>query len=251
MSVWVVLPTYNEAENVERVVSAVHDVLRHSERGPFRILIVDDASPDGTGQIAGALAERHREIEVLHRPGKEGLGPAYIAGFDRALRGGADFVIEMDADCSHDPMDLPRLLAAAREGADVVLGSRYVEGGETREWGIVRRAISRAGCAYARVMLGTDIRDLTGGFKCFRASALLALDPQTIRTHGYGFQIEATYRALRLGLDVVEIPIVFTDRQAGRSKMSAKIAFEAAFQVIALLVTRPHSEQPERAPLGF
>jgi dolichol-phosphate mannosyltransferase len=251
MSVWVVIPTYNEAENVERIVSAVHDVLRTSERVPFRILIVDDASPDGTGEIADALAERNREVEVLHRAGKEGLGPAYIAGFDRALRGGADFVIEMDADLSHDPADLPRLLAAAREGADIVLGSRYVEGGETREWGIVRRAISRAGCAYARVMLGTDIRDLTGGFKCFRASALLALDPQTIRTHGYGFQIEATYRALRLGLDVVEIPIVFTDRQAGQSKMSAKIAFEAAFQVIALLVTRPHSEQPERAQLGF
>jgi dolichol-phosphate mannosyltransferase len=250
MSVWVVLPTYNEAENIERAVTAVRDVLLEHERGRFRVLVVDDASPDGTGEIADELAGRFPEVEVLHRPGKGGLGPAYVAGFDRALRGGADFVIEMDADLSHDPADLPRLLTAARQGADVVIGSRYVEGGATREWGLARRAISRAGCAYARVMLRSEIHDLTGGFKCFRAGALLALDPQTIRTHGYGFQIEATYRALRLGLEVVEIPIVFTDRQAGASKMSAKIAFEAAFQVLALLVTRPHSEQPHRAPLA-
>jgi dolichol-phosphate mannosyltransferase len=249
VSVWVVLPTYDEAENIERVVTAIRKVLLEHERGPFRILVVDDASPDGTGEIADELAGRHPEVEVLHRAGKEGLGPAYIAGFDRALRGGADFVIEMDADLSHDPADLPRLLAAARQGADLVIGSRYVEGGATRNWGLTRRAVSRAGCAYARVMLRTGIRDLTGGFKCFRAGALRALDPPTIRTHGYGFQIEATYRALRLGLDVVEVPIVFTDREAGRSKMSAAIAFEAAFQVLALLVTRPHAEQPDRAPL--
>jgi dolichol-phosphate mannosyltransferase len=211
--------------------------------------VVDDNSPDGTGELADALAARHPEVEVLHRPEKQGLGPAYVAGFDRALRGGADFIVEMDADLSHDPADLPRLLAAARGGADIVLGSRYVEGGTTREWGLARRAVSRAGCAYARAMLRTPIRDLTGGFKCFRASALRALDPQTIRTHGYGFQIETTYRALRLGLEVVEVPIVFTDRQAGRSKMTAKIAFEAAFQVLALVVTRPHAEDPHRAPL--
>jgi dolichol-phosphate mannosyltransferase len=247
MSIWVILPTYNEAENLGRVVTAVHAVLRTHEHAPFHILVVDDASPDGTGEIADALARRLPEVEVLHRPGKGGLGPAYVAGFDHALRAGADFVIEMDADLSHDPADLPRLIASAREGADVVIGSRYVDGGGTRDWGLVRRAVSRAGCAYARVMLRTGVRDLTGGFKCFRAGALRALDPPTIRTQGYGFQIEATYRALRLGFDVVEVPIMFTERQAGRSKMSAKIAFEAAFQVLALLVTRPHTEQPDRA----
>jgi dolichol-phosphate mannosyltransferase len=248
MSTWIVLPTYDEADNLERVVAEIRDVMLRQERA-FRVLIVDDNSPDGTGDLADALAARLPEVEVLHRPEKQGLGPAYIAGFERALRGGAQFVVEMDADLSHDPADLPRLLAAARGGADIVIGSRYVDGGGTREWGRLRRAVSRAGCAYARAMLRTPIHDLTGGFKCFRASALLALDPQTIRTHGYGFQIEATYRALRLGLEVVEVPIVFTDRRAGRSKMSARIAFEAAFQVLGLVVLRPHAEDPHRAPL--
>ena len=231
MSVWVVLPTYDEADNVERVVSAVHDVLRTSERAPFRILIVDDASPDGTGEIADALAERHPEVEVLHRAGKEGLGPAYIAGFDRALRGGADFVIEMDADLSHNPMDLPRLLAAAREGADVVLGSRYVEGGSIGSWGIVRRFVSAGGSWYARVLLGVGVRDLTGGFKCFRREVLEALDLDAIDSRGYAFQIETTYRALRAGFRVVEIPITFVDREHGGSKMSRSIVLEAIWKV--------------------
>jgi dolichol-phosphate mannosyltransferase len=234
MSVWVVLPTYDEAENIVRVVTAVRSELETAAPEGYRILVVDDASPDGTGELADRLAAAHPEVEVLHRPGKEGLGPAYVAGFRRALEGGATFVCEMDADLSHDPADLPRLLAAARQGAGVVLGSRYIDGGGTREWGLIRRMVSRAGSAYARLVLGVHVRDLTGGFKCFRAEALRAIDPASLRTYGYGFQIEATYRAIGLGLEVVEVPITFTDRQAGRSKMTAGIAREALWQVVAL-----------------
>jgi dolichol-phosphate mannosyltransferase len=234
MSVWVVLPTYDEAENIARAISAVRGVLRRAAPEGYRILVVDDASPDGTGEIADRLAAALPDVEVLHRPGKAGLGPAYVAGFRHALEGGATFVCEMDADLSHDPGDLPRLLEPARAGADLVLGSRYVPGGGTRAWRLSRRLVSRAGCAYARRVLGVGVRDLTGGFKCFRAEALRALDPETLRSHGYGFQIEATYRALGLGLEVVEVPIVFTDRQAGRSKMTPAIAREAMWQVLAL-----------------
>jgi dolichol-phosphate mannosyltransferase len=234
MSVWVVLPTYEEAENIERVVGAVRDVLSVAAPEGFRVLVVDDASPDGTGEIADRLAAAHPDVEVLHRAGKAGLGPAYVAGFAHALHGGAAFVCEMDADLSHDPADLPRLLEQARAGADVVLGSRYVQGGGTRDWGLMRRFVSRAGSAYARAVLGVRVRDLTGGFKCFRADALRALDPGSLEVHGYGFQIEATYRAIEIGLEVVEVPIVFTDRQAGHSKMTAEIAREAMWQVLRL-----------------
>jgi dolichol-phosphate mannosyltransferase len=235
MSVWVVLPTYDEADNVEHVVTATQAVLRQAAPEGFRVLVVDDASPDGTGAIADRLAAAHpREVEVLHRAAKEGLGRAYVAGFEHALRSGAAFVCEMDADGSHEPADLPRLLERARAGADVVLGSRYVEGGGTREWSLARRLVSRAGCEYARRMLRVDVRDMTGGFKCFRAGALREIAPRSLRAHGYAFQIEATYRALELGLIVAEVPIVFSDRTAGRSKMNAAIAREAARQVLAL-----------------
>jgi dolichol-phosphate mannosyltransferase len=235
MSVWVVLPTYDEADNVERIVTSTQAVLRQAAPEGFRVLVVDDASPDGTGEIADRLAAAHpHEVEVLHREGKEGLGRAYVAGFEHALRSGADFVCEMDADGSHDPVDLERLLEQARAGVDVVLGSRYVEGGGTREWSLARRFVSRAGCEYARRMLRVDVRDMTGGFKCFRAGALREIAPRSLRAHGYAFQIEATYRALELGLTVAEVPIVFTDRTAGSSKMNAAIAREAARQVLAL-----------------
>jgi dolichol-phosphate mannosyltransferase len=235
MSVWVVLPTYDEADNVERIVTSTQAVLRHAAPEGFRVLVVDDASPDGTGAIADRLAAAHPdEVEVLHREGKEGLGRAYVAGFEHALRSGADFVCEMDADGSHDPADLERLLEQARAGVDVVIGSRYVEGGGTRDWSLARRFVSRAGCEYARRMLRVGVRDMTGGFKCFRAGALREIAPRSLRAHGYAFQIEATYRALELGLTVAEVPIVFTDRTAGSSKMNAAIAREAARQVLAL-----------------
>jgi dolichol-phosphate mannosyltransferase len=201
----------------------------------FAILVVDDGSPDGTGALADALAARYPgEVRVLHRPGKGGLGPAYVAGFDYALATGATFVIEMDADLSHDPADLARLLAPARRGADVVLGSRYVKGGGTVDWGPVRRVVSRLGCAYARRVLGVGVRDLTSGFKCFRADALRGVRYETVGARGYAFQIEVTYRALRQGRTVVEVPIVFRERRAGRSKMTGRIALEAAWRVAAM-----------------
>ena len=247
MSVWIVLPTYQEAENIEDIVGALRGVLPAAAPEGFRVLIVDDASPDGTGEIADRLAAAHPgEVEVLHRTVKEGLGPAYIAGFAHALGRGAAFVVEMDADGSHDPADVPRLLLRARTGADVVLGSRYVRGGATRNWGLARRLVSRAGCRYARAVLGVDVRDLTGGMKCFRAAALVAIDPATLRARGYAFQIEATYRALQLGLDVVEVPIVFSERRAGASKMTAGIAAEAIWHVLALRAG-PASPHPETA----
>jgi dolichol-phosphate mannosyltransferase len=246
MSVWVVLPTYDEAANVERIVAATQSVLRRAAPEGFRVLVVDDGSPDGTGDIADRLAAEHPgEVEVLHRETKEGLGRAYVAGFEHALRSGAQFVCEMDADGSHDPTDLERLLEQARAGTDVVLGSRYVDGGGTREWSLARRFVSRAGCEYARRILRVDVRDLTGGFKCFRAGALREIAPRSLRAHGYAFQIEATYRALELGLTVAEVPIVFTDRQAGSSKMDAAIAREAARQVLALRLCS--AGQPPRA----
>jgi dolichol-phosphate mannosyltransferase len=225
-SPWIVLPTYDEAENIERVVRAILDALPEA-----RVLVVDDASPDGTGEIAEALAAELGTVEVLHRPGKAGLGQAYVAGFTHALAAGAGHVIEMDADLSHDPADLPRLLATARAGADLVLGSRYVAGGGVEEWDLLRRGISRAGCAYARHVLGVGVRDLTGGFKCFTAEALAAIGYETVRSQGYAFQVELTFRALRRGLRVEELPITFRDRTAGESKMSARIALEAAVLV--------------------
>ncbi len=236
---WLILPTYNEAENLEPLVEAVLPRLAEAAtghpvaRGGHRILVVDDASPDGTGRIADALAERHQAVEVLHRRGKEGLGRAYLAGFHRALEAGASLVLEMDSDFSHDPADVPRLLAAA-ESSDLVLGSRYVPGGGVTDWGLLRRALSRGGSWYARTLLGVDVRDLTGGFKCFRREALEALALHEVRTEGYGFQIELTYRALRAGMTVREVPIVFRDRRAGTSKMNARIALEAVWKVPSL-----------------
>jgi dolichol-phosphate mannosyltransferase len=226
---WLILPTYNEAENIEPMVRAARAQLREGDR----ILVVDDNSPDGTGQTADRLAEEMEGVEVLHRPAKEGLGRAYLAGFRRALDGGAELVLEMDSDFSHDPADLPRLIAAAQD-ADLVLGSRYVPGGKVVDWGLVRKLVSRGGSWYARTVLGVGVRDLTGGFKCFRRSVLESLDLDSVHADGYGFQIELTYRAIKAGFDVVEIPIVFRDRRVGQSKMNARIALEAVWKVPAL-----------------
>jgi dolichol-phosphate mannosyltransferase len=231
--VWLVLPTYNEAENLKAVVEAVLGRLPESRH----VLVVDDASPDGTGRIADDLAATHDDVEVLHRPRKEGLGPAYAAGFELALEGGAALVAQMDADFSHDPNDLPRLIAAA-EHADLVLGSRYVDGGAVTDWGPLRRLISRGGSAYARTVLGVGVRDLTGGFKVFRRAVLEAIEPETVASHGYAFQVETTYRAVRAGFRVVEVPITFADRRVGESKMSGSIVLEAALRVPALRIRR-------------
>ncbi len=220
------LPTFNEAANLEAIVNAIRTQLPVERR----ILIVDDASPDGTGEIADGLAVEHADVEVLHRADKQGLGPAYIAGFRRALAAGAELLVQMDADFSHDPTDLPRLLAAAAD-ADLVLGSRYVNGGAVTEWGPVRRLISRGGSAYARVVLGLGVSDLTGGFKVFRREVLEAIELGSIPSLGYAFQVETTYRAVRSGFRVVEVPIVFRDRRVGESKMTGSILLEAALRV--------------------
>jgi dolichol-phosphate mannosyltransferase len=230
---WVILPTYNEAENLERIVNAVLQQLRDSGR----VLVVDDNSPDGTGAIADRLADSNESVSVLHRPRKEGLGPAYLAGFHVALDAGAQRIVEMDADFSHDPAYLPKLIGTA-EHYDLVIGSRYVPGGGVTEWGPVRRFISRGGSSYARVALGLPIRDLTGGFKCFRREVLEMIDLDTIQSRGYAFQVETTYRAIRSGFRVVEIPIVFKDRADGTSKMSRSIVAEAMWRVPAMRFRR-------------
>jgi len=230
--IWLILPTYNEAGNIEAVVRAVRDKLPRERR----VLVVDDSSPDGTGEIADRLAAEHDDVEVLHRPRKEGLGPAYIAGFRRALAENAELVLEMDSDFSHDPAYLPRLLDAARS-ADLVIGSRYVPGGGVTEWGPLRRAISRGGSAYSRLVLGLDIRDLTGGFKCFRRPVLEAIDLDVVSARGYAFQVEMTYRAIQAGFRVVEVPIVFRERRIGASKMTRGIVAEAIWRVPALRLT--------------
>jgi dolichol-phosphate mannosyltransferase len=217
------LPTYNERENLEKMLRALAEIVRDGDR----VLVIDDASPDGTGEIADALAAELGFVDVLHRAKKEGLGPAYLAGFRRALAGDAELVLEMDCDFSHDPADVPRLIAAAESGADLVLGSRYVPGGTIPNWGLVRRLISSAGNLYARVILGSPIRDLTGGFKCFRRIVLETVDLGAIESKGYAFQIETTYRVVRAGFRVVEVPISFVDRTAGTSKMSRAVVVEA------------------------
>jgi len=227
------MPTYNEAPNVDAIVRATVAELERLIPGEHRILIVDDASPDGTGELADALAAELPAVEVLHRAGKEGLGQAYLAGFARALESGAELVFEMDADFSHDPRYLGDLLDAARE-ADLVLGSRYTQGGGVRDWGILRRLVSRGGCLYARMILRTRVRDLTGGFKCIHREVLEAIDLPSVRAEGYVFQIEVTYRALLSGFRVREVPIVFLDRTHGTSKMSARIAVEAMRSVPGL-----------------
>ncbi len=229
---WLILPTFNEAENIEAIVVAARAVLADTAPEGFRILVVDDGSPDGTGRLADDLAAEHGEVLVLHRPLREGLGPAYLAGFARALADGASEVFEMDADFSHDPKDLARLLSAVREGgADLALGSRYVAGGGVTDWGPLRRLVSRAGSWYARIVLGLRVRDPTGGFKCFRRAVLEGIDLDAVQLKGYGFQVEVTYRAICLGFRVVEVPIVFRDRQLGRSKMSPRIAGEAIWRL--------------------
>jgi dolichol-phosphate mannosyltransferase len=219
------LPTYNERANLEPLVRRLGDVLGGLELDA-RVLVVDDSSPDGTGELADRLSGELPFLSALHRARKDGLGPAYVAGFRWALEHGADRIVQMDSDFSHDPADVPRLLDAA-ERADVVLGSRYVEGGGTENWGRGRRAISRFGSFYARAILGVSVHDLTGGFKCWRREALEALPLDRIRTKGYAFQIETTYRAIAAGLTVVEIPIVFAERRAGGSKMTRGIVLEA------------------------
>jgi dolichol-phosphate mannosyltransferase len=220
----VCLPTYNERENLEPMLRALGDK-------SVEVLVIDDNSPDGTGELADRLAEELAYVSVLHRERKEGLGPAYLAGFRRALADGAELVLEMDCDFSHDPKDVPRLIAAAEEGADVVLGSRYVDGGAIRNWGALRRFVSAGGSLYARTLLGTSVRDLTGGFKCYGRKVLETISLESIHSKGYAFQIETTYRALRAGFRVVEIPITFVDREAGGSKMSKAIVAEAVWKV--------------------
>jgi dolichol-phosphate mannosyltransferase len=237
--VWVIVPTYNERENLERLVQAVRAQLE-KVAPDHAILVVDDSSPDGTGELADRLAAEDSHVRVLHRPAKQGLGQAYIAGFRRALAEGAKLVIEMDADFSHDPSYLPALIRAT-EGADLALGSRYVKGGGTRNWGKIRRLVSRVGSWYARAVLGIDVRDLTGGFKCFRRRVLEAIDFDSVRSQGYAFQVELTYRALQRGFEVVEVPIVFTDRRVGQSKMSRRIVLEAIWMVPRLRA----SQEPE------
>ena len=232
--VWLILPTYDEAENVEPLVRAALERLEALGRR-HTILIVDDSSPDGTGEIADRLAAEIPQVQVLHRARKQGLGHAYLAGFAVALDHGADLVMEMDADFSHDPGDIPRLIAAA-EAADLVLGSRYVPGGGIANWGLVRRLVSRGGSAYARIVLGVPVRDLTGGFKCFNRRVLEAIDLGGVRADGYVFQIELTYRAVRAGFAVTEVPILFRERRVGASKMTPRIALEAVWKVPALRV---------------
>ena len=226
MKAVVCLPTYNERENLERMLLAL------GEKG-VSVLVIDDNSPDGTGELADRLAEELAHVQVLHRDRKEGLGPAYLAGFRRALAGGADLVLEMDADFSHDPADVTRLIHWASE-AEVVLGSRYVRGGSIANWGRLRRFVSAGGSRYARRVLGVHVHDLTGGFKCFRREVLEELDLDAITSRGYAFQIETTYRALRAGFRVIEVPIAFADRERGRSKMSRGIVLEAIWRVPAL-----------------
>lgn len=220
--VLVIVPTYNERDNLPLIVEAVHEHLPQAD-----VLVVDDASPDGTGAIADELAARDPKLFALHRAGKQGLGTAYVAGFRWALARDYRYIFEMDCDFSHDPKYLPMLLAQAEQGADLVLGSRYVTGGGTVNWGPLRKLISRGGSLYARTILGVPVRDLTGGFKCFRRHVLEAIDLQRVSAQGYGFQIEMTWRALKLGFKVVELPIVFVDRRVGQSKMSKKIFAEA------------------------
>jgi len=228
---WLILPTYNEAENIQALVRASAEVLARAAPAGFRILIVDDGSPDGTGAIADRLCAEHEWLDVLHRQAKGGIGPAYLAGFSHALQAGAGYALEMDSDFSHDPADLERLLGAVARGADLALGSRYVPGGGVSEWGLARRKISEWGSMYARWVLGLKVRDLTGGFKCFRREVLEAIHFDSVRSRGYAFQVELTYRAVRAGFEVVEVPIVFRDRQLGQSKMSWRIALEAMWLV--------------------
>jgi dolichol-phosphate mannosyltransferase len=227
MRATVCLPTYDERANLEPMLRALANVLRDGDR----VLVIDDNSPDGTGALADELAQELPFVSVLHRERKEGLGPAYLAGFERALAEGAELILEMDCDFSHDPADVPRLIAAAEDGADIAIGSRYVEGGQVGSWGLTRRIISRGGSFYTALFLRLGVKDPTAGFKCFRRSVLESIDPETITARGYAFQIETTFRAKRRGFRIVEIPITFDDRTHGASKMSRWIVLEAVWRV--------------------
>jgi dolichol-phosphate mannosyltransferase len=230
----VCVPTYNERENLEPMVLALGTVLDAHELDG-RVLVIDDASPDGTGQLADRLAGELDFLDVLHRERKEGLGPACVAGFGRALAAGAELVATIDCDFSHDPNDLPRLVDATSR-AGIALGSRYVAGGGTESWGVVRRFVSRGGSTYARAVLGIHVRDTTSGFKVYRHEVLEAIRPARIDSRGYAFQIETVYRALRAGFTVEEVPIRFTDRTEGGSKMGPGIVLEAVVRVPALRI---------------
>jgi dolichol-phosphate mannosyltransferase len=223
---WLFLPTYNEVGNLAKVVRSTVEALEQAMPGDWRLLVVDDASPDGTGELADSLASELAGVEVLHRTSKDGLGRAYLAGFRHAIERGAEYVIVMDADFSHDPDHLPAMIAAAQT-SDLVLGSRYVEGGQILDWPRLRRFLSRFGSIYARAILGVRINDLTSGFRCVRRQVLETIEPSPLRAQGYVFNIELTYRALLAGFTVTEVPITFRDREAGQSKMSLPIAFEA------------------------
>jgi dolichol-phosphate mannosyltransferase len=232
MRLVVCVPTYNERANLEPLLRELGEVVARVD-AEARVLVIDDASPDGTGEVASGLAHELPWLDVLRRSGKDGLGPAYLAGFRHALAVGADVIAQMDCDFSHDPSDVPRLVETLAD-ADVAVGSRYVAGGAIRDWGLPRRALSRFGSVYARAILGVGLTDLTSGFKCYRRGVLEALELDAIDTRGYAFQVETTYRALRKGFRVVEVPIVFTERASGRSKMTGTIALEAAVRVPAL-----------------
>ncbi len=249
--VWIIVPTYDEAGSIERLLRGAAAALAQAAPGAHRILVVDDGSPDGTATIAERVGAELGVVEVLRRSGKGGLGQAYLAGFGYALAAGAQLVCEMDADLSHDPAHLPALLAGA-EHADVVLGSRYVPGGGVAGWGLLRRAISRGGCAYARAILRLPQHDLTGGYKVLRREVLEAIELKSVRSQGYVFQIEVTYRAVLAGFRIAEVPITFRDRDAGASKMSSRIALEAMWRVPLLrrtaraAVARGASARPAR-----
>ncbi|MCC6174705.1 MAG: polyprenol monophosphomannose synthase [Chloroflexi bacterium] len=238
MKALVIVPTYNERENLARLVPAILAQAEH-----LHVLIVDDNSPDGTGQIADGLAETEPRVNVLHRAGKRGLGTAYVAGFKWALDRGFDYVFEMDADFSHDPADLPRLLAAAM-AADVAVGSRWVAGGGTANWSLLRTLISRGGSVYAKLILGVPVNDLTSGFKCFASYVLQSLDLDSIHSNGYAFQVELNYRCHRLGFKIAEVPIMFVDRRVGKSKMSPEIVVEAMGVVWKLRLTGAPADHP-------
>lgn len=240
--VLIIVPTYNERANLPPLVEQIHQALPQAD-----VLIVDDNSPDGTGLLAEAMAARDRHVQALRRPAKLGLGTAYLDGFRYALRQGYDFVFEMDADFSHDPAYLPQMLETAQRQADLVIGSRRVPGGGTHNWGLLRRFVSAGGNLYARTVLGVGVRDLTSGFKCFRRQVLEAIDLDDVRSEGYSFQIEMTYRALCLGFRVVEVPIVFVDRRVGQSKMSGRIVLEALLMVWRLRL-RDLGPRPGGAP---
>ena len=229
----ILIPTYNEIENLEKALSAVHHHVPQAH-----ILVIDDQSPDGTGDLADRLAEADERIKVLHRQAKEGLGRAYLAGFTWALDHDYELIFEMDADLSHPAEAIPRMIAAAEAGADLVLGSRWVKGGGVVGWPLKRKILSRGGSLYARLILGAAIKDFTGGFKCFKRETLLKLELDQVNTVGYGFQIDLTWRALQRGLEVKEVPIIFTDRVAGKSKMSTAIFKEALWLVWKLRFAR-------------